>query len=406
MNPRAIATEGWLLHRPPLPKIWTPQSCKEPGAPAAGCDPDKCMRMRQLITAKHNHSYADMLCERCECSLCLICAKLVNRWSTPLGQMLESVTTRTHPPFTFAFKPDDDDMARMRQQLILEPTLTHAWHEATWRCCRRPGGLVVDVGGNFGWYTLYSLALGCSVAVFEPVPTYREVLRLGVTLNPGFGERVRLYGNVVYDTPGNYTLRVPIAGGKHRKKLGMTGMAGSRGVLKSDFNAKAYSVVASSVRIDDLIQSDACLLKADVEGYEPQVLQTAQKLLSTRLVPALQLELTRTPKSPDQTCATIKTLEHLDRLGYDFRQAPHALVDARAPSGSWRNGPSAWDRLPPFPSAAARARHASGGAGAGGASLMKLAYEMDFSTHSTNLVGRLDTSRRPKSPPPWPTLAC
>lgn len=106
------------------------------------------MDRRTLLRVKHNSSLADALCERCECSLCLVCAKLVNRWSTPMGQSLESVTTRTHPPFTFAFKPDDDDMQRMRSQLILEPTLTHAWHEATWRCCQRPNGLVVDVGGN------------------------------------------------------------------------------------------------------------------------------------------------------------------------------------------------------------------------------------------------------------------
>ena len=161
------------------------------------------MSRKVLLKAKHNSSAHNALCDRCECSLCLVCAKLVNRWSTPMNQYLESVTTRTHPPFTFAFKPDDDDMQRMRSQLILEPTLTHAWHEATWRCCQRPGGLVVDVGGNFGWFTLYSLALGCSVVVFEPVPAYREVMQLGMSLNPGFGSRVKLYGNVVYDTPGN-----------------------------------------------------------------------------------------------------------------------------------------------------------------------------------------------------------
>ena len=74
--------------------------------------------------------------------------------------------------------PNDADMQRMREQLVLEPVLTHAWHEATWRCCASPGGLVVDVGGNFGWYTLFSLALGCEVIVFEPVPLFQEVPRL------------------------------------------------------------------------------------------------------------------------------------------------------------------------------------------------------------------------------------
>ena len=399
------AVGEWVQHRPPLPKIYTPASCSLPGAPAAGCDVSSCMHRRQLITAKHNSTFADELCSRCECSLCLVCAKLVNRWTTPSGQMLESVTTRTHPPFTFAFKPDDDDMQRMRTQLILEPTLTFAWHEATWRCCQRPGGLVVDVGGNFGWFTLYSLALGCNVIAFEPVPAYLEVMRLGVSLNPGFADRLTLRPNVVYDTPGNYTLRVPLPGGKHRKKLGMTGMAGARGVLKSDFNAKAYTVSASSVRIDDLVSTDVCLLKADVEGYEPQVLQTAQRLLAQRNVASLQLELTRTPKSSDQTCAAIKMLEQLDALGYDFRQAPHALVDGRAPVGPWRSAPSAWDRLPPFPSDETRRKHAQAASGAK-RSLMRAAYEEDFETHSTNLVGRLNSARRPREAPPWPSLAC
>jgi len=183
------------------------------------------MQKRDLRLAKHNASAVQAQCARCECALCLICAKPRNRWTSPLGQMLESTTTNTDPPFTFAYNPNDADMQRMREQLVLEPVLTHAWHEATWRCCARPGGLVVDVGGNFGWYTLFSLALGCEVIVFEPVPLFQEVLRLGIQLNPGFAERVTIYGNVVYDTPGNYSLRVPLPGGKHQKKLGTTGMA-------------------------------------------------------------------------------------------------------------------------------------------------------------------------------------
>ena len=393
------ATMSWQLHRPPLPKIYTPPSCTATSPPReAGCA-SECMARKLLGKAKHNSTLHDQLCERCECSLCLVCAKLVNRWTTPLGQTLESVTTRTHPPFTFAFKPDDDDMQRMRQQLILEPQLTLAWHEQSWRCCQKSGGIIVDVGGNFGWFTLYSLALGCRVVVFEPVPAYREVMQLGISLNPGFGERVTVHPNVVYDTPGNYSLRVPIPGGRHRKKLGMTGMAGSRGVLKSDFNAKSYTHVASSVRIDDLMppESNVCLLKADVEGYEPQVLQTAQRLLSKGNVPALQLELTRT-KNADQTCATIQMLEALDKLGYDFKQASHHVVDMPAPRGAWKSAPSTWEKLPSFPSAA--------NAGGNGKSKMRSAYEDDFSTHSTNLVGKLDPKRRPSTPPAWPSLAC
>lgn len=214
------------------------------------------------------------VCERCECQLCAVCSKPANLWTSPLGQAIETVTTRTEPRFTFAYNPYDDDMARMRKTMILEPMLTHAWHEATSKCCNQTGGLVIDVGGNFGWYTLYSLALGCRVAVFEPVPAYQEIMELGLSLNPGFAERTTLYGNVVYDQPGNYTLRVPRPSQRGRKKkLGMTGMDGSSGILKADWKAESYNVVAGSVRIDDIVPptEQVCMLKADVEGYEPQV---------------------------------------------------------------------------------------------------------------------------------------
>ena len=160
----------------------------------------------------------------------------------------------------------------MRKTLVLEPALTLAWHEATAACCRARG-LVVDVGGNFGWYTLFSLALGCDVIVFEPVPAWHQIMRLGVSLNPGFARRLHVYGNVVYNQPGNYTLHVPRP--QRGALLGMTGMVGSAGLLKGyAAGRRAETVQAAAVRLDDVVQRDLCLLKADVEGYEPQVCRT------------------------------------------------------------------------------------------------------------------------------------
>ena len=284
-----IAARGFQLQDPPAPVFDDLDVCKRVVTAAQGaaqikvqkytydapsCAPSCVRRMRRPGEA-HVPETSSQKCSRCECALCLQCAKPVNRYRTPMGQTLETVTTRTEPRFTFAYNPYDDDMKRMRKSLILEPMLTHAWHEATFRCCNETNGLVIDVGGNFGWYTLYSLALGCKVIAFEPVPAYREVMQLGIALNPGFAERVALYGNVVYDKPGNYTLRVPIVSASGRlKKLGMTGMSGSAGILKADWRAPAYEHTASAVRLDDVVPRDQpiCMLKADVEGYEPQVI--------------------------------------------------------------------------------------------------------------------------------------
>lgn len=349
--PLPLRQAGWRLEEPPPPAIDKISSCGKDRAPSCALE---CMRKAKVPrNARARRGTPGLnstsICERCECALCAICSKPANRWTAPSGQTIETVTTRTEPRFTFAYNPHDDDMRRMRKTMILEPSLTHAWHEATWECCNQSGGVVVDVGGNFGWYTLYSLALGCSVIVFEPVPAYQEVLRLGLSLNPGFASRTTLYGNVVYDTPGNYTLRVPVArAGGRMKKLGMTGMKGSAGILKADWKAASYEHTATSVRLDEILKGrnqggpPVCMFKADVEGYEPQVLQTARRLLSQSRIPNLQLELTKTPGSKNQTCAAIGMLAQLTQLGcarsssfQALPSSPPTPTNARAYTRRW-----------------------------------------------------------------------
>ena len=232
----------------------------------------------------------------------------VSLWTSPTGRMVESVRTRTDPAFVFAYNPFDKDMQDMLGSLVLEPALTRAWHETTWECCAAPGGLVVDVGGNYGYYTLYSAALGCSVVVFEPVDAYQEIMRLGLALNPGFASKVRLFGNVVYDLPGEYDLNVPTPTPRKPLALGMTGMAGIAGVLKTTHTVST-TVKARAMRIDDVVRQDVCLLKADVEGYEPQVVQTAAQLLNRRRVGSVQVcvwmahpHYRSPPAPPDSDC--------------------------------------------------------------------------------------------------------
>ena len=67
------------------------------------------------------------------------------------------------------------------------------------------------------------------------------------------------------------SLRVPIPDGS---------ITDFTGVLKKDAG-RAYQHAAASVRVDDLVQRDTCLLKADVEGYEPMVCDGATELLAT-----------------------------------------------------------------------------------------------------------------------------
>ena len=207
-----------------------------------------------------------------------------------------------------------------------KPNLDQA---ATWRCCQDGAGLVVDVGANFGWYTLYSLALGCRTLSFEPVPMWREVLRLGVALNRGFGARVRVVPRVVSNRRGVVTLAVPRPEAadferKGKLLLGMTGIIGPAGLVKgySPDGPQAVRVEANSTRLDDEFTgsgANICMLKADVEGYEPQVLLTAKIMLQQQRVWAVQLELTR-PRDSLQKRANIHMLSQLIANNFSIRQ--------------------------------------------------------------------------------------
>ena len=303
----------------------------------------------------------------------------------------ESIRVSTQPPFNFVYNPRDLDMRVLKEHGMLEPMMTWAFHELAGRCCRRTNGLIIDIGANYGWYTLYARALGCKVVVFEPVPAYAAVVRAGLAANPGFASGVELHENVAYYTRGDvYTLNVPRP--ERYTQHGMTGMSGRIGLLKGYPSSETIQVNASSVRVDDLVPAgtDVCLLKADIEGYEAHALAGARRLLGGGTVRTLMLELTR-GGHPDQRermgADNVLMLRRLEKLGYTVRQVPNHiyLANASLPGrvADWRRyGP--WDALPAFPSAATRTAAKQKGAEA-----MELAYTRDFTSHSTNLVARL-----------------
>jgi FkbM family methyltransferase len=324
---------------------------------------------------------------------------------------LHSITTATDPPFVFAYNPYDTDMQPLRRNLMVEPKLTRAWHEATWRCCSKPGGLVVDVGGNFGWYTLFSIALGCDVVVFEPVPAYQEVMRLGLSLNPGFASKATIMGNVVYHELGQYNVNMPIADADSGLvSAGMTGMRGEAGVLKRP-GGRATQVRAAAVRIDDLIDRDVCMLKADVEGYEPQALQTAQRLVSAGRAPVLQFEVSRTIGMRNQSCAMLQLLEHIRDLGYDMRKLPGRLMHAALPEDQrtgWRAAPGQLRDWHSFPRRCTGScvTNRTDGACADRCDVVG-AYLNEFSGYTMNIVAlRRPDAPRPASIAPWPPTVC
>ena len=76
-----------------------------------------------------------VLCEKRVCCGCGFCSGgPAGRWRSPRGQIIETLTTATDPPFIFAYNPLDMDMLFIRQRRIVEPILTRLWRNSTAGC--------------------------------------------------------------------------------------------------------------------------------------------------------------------------------------------------------------------------------------------------------------------------------
>jgi FkbM family methyltransferase len=129
------------------------------------------------------------------------------------------------------------------------------------------GSTVIDVGANIGNHTLYfAVACGCIVHAFEPNPSALRCLEANVALNR-LEEQVILHPEALSNRTGHAALRQLLP---EEADLGTIAVV-------PDANG-----TASMVRLDDVsISGHVSVLKVDVEGGEPEVLEGARRVLRT-----------------------------------------------------------------------------------------------------------------------------
>eukprot|EP01064_Diplonema_japonicum_P031293 TRINITY_DN5539_c0_g2_i1.p1 TRINITY_DN5539_c0_g2~~TRINITY_DN5539_c0_g2_i1.p1 ORF type:complete len:443 (+),score=117.58 TRINITY_DN5539_c0_g2_i1:37-1365(+) len=185
----------------------------------------------------------------------------------------------TKPSFYTAFtdpKLDTDVSAQLSERRVVELGITRVWQNLLGECCQRDPkrpGLVVDVGGNFGWYSLLAAAHGCRVVAWEPVPLFRTYFETAIGMN-GFEHLIELRSKIVSNSSGGVGyMSVPTRG-----IWGMAGVAGTGGRPKA---AEGKAIPVDIEKVDDVVSpnENVCVMKVDVEGFEPQVFQGAANLL-------------------------------------------------------------------------------------------------------------------------------
>lgn len=193
----------------------------------------------------------------------------------------------TTPSFQFAYtdpRQDYDVSSFFEAAGLIERSITKIfYHIFRARCmagAKAAGAensdgraLFVDVGANFGWFSLLGAAMGCRVVAFEPVPHFHAFFEYSAHLN-GFMPLIDMRSSVVANASGSdLELVVP--------SKGIWGTAGIGGLnidpaIRGNTNER---LVVRSVALDDVIKEDVLLLKVDVEGWEWSVMAGAKRLL-------------------------------------------------------------------------------------------------------------------------------
>lgn len=173
------------------------------------------------------------------------------------------------------------------------------------------GGVFLDIGSNFGWYSLKlarEVGPNGEVHAFEPYPPTQERLKANIALNQLEGI-IRPVPLALSDRPGQAPL-VFREGNTGATRIETGGATGDPGQSVAISTLDEYASGADLRRID--------LIKIDVEGNEPRVLRGGMQALS-KFRPPLLVEV-NPPVLEEAGSSTAELSDTLDGLGYDAYQ--------------------------------------------------------------------------------------
>ncbi|HEX7391214.1 MAG TPA: FkbM family methyltransferase [Acidiphilium sp.] len=201
------------------------------------------------------------------------------------------------------------------------------WTTTLLQAILKPGDSIVEVGANFGFFTLlmaYLVGAAGRIASFEANPALVALLTDSLRIN-GVSDRVDLRNFAVTDSPGETEFSV------YRNFAG----DGHVAALDAGRHPDQDRLRVPSDTLDNLIPGDAeiRLLRLDAEGSEPAILRGARSLIerSPRLAILMEWGFGTEGRTDE--------LQYLDSLGFRFhivandgfphRTTPEALSESR-----------------------------------------------------------------------------
>jgi FkbM family methyltransferase len=133
--------------------------------------------------------------------------------------------------------------------------------------------LVLDVGANFGYYSLMAASMGCNVVAWEPVPNYASFFKYALIRNH-FLSKVQLRQRIV-DDKGRGLKSITVPGSGHLRTAGVGGQT----IPHAEYH-NVTKLKAISEKIDQVVKpQNILIMKIDVQGLESAVLKGSKVLL-------------------------------------------------------------------------------------------------------------------------------
>lgn len=149
---------------------------------------------------------------------------------------------------------------------------------------KNDAAIIVDVGANIGYYSLLSASNGYEVHAFEPDNNNYTKFTDSISIN-NFN-KIHLHNRAVSNKSNErlFLNRVPGPIVNH----------GCLSLIDMNINNKSEENVCLTVKLDDIIQADKeiLILKIDVEGFEPEVIEGSKQLLENGRILNIFIEIT------------------------------------------------------------------------------------------------------------------
>ncbi len=196
-----------------------------------------------------------------------------------------------------------------------------------WIAQFKAGEVLVDVGANVGMYSLWAAKTrGVRVFAFEPEAQNFSLLNRNIFLNQ-MGTLVNAYCLAMSDKAGLSQLHLSqfVAGGSCHSLAEQVD-------FKHEPMKPVFSQGCVAARLDDLVASGEILepdhIKIDVDGFEPQVIAGARRIIEGTKLRSLLIEVNQNLDDHRQM------VESLNALG--FKHDPVQVAAAERKSGAFK----------------------------------------------------------------------